>query len=289
MGAGGLQAMVKCGLPIRGKRVIVAGTGPLLLAVAAYLRKHGAEIPVICEQASWSELGEIRLGAASVAGKDHPGVPVANEISLGVPFAANSWPLAAHGQQALESVNHLRAGRVENYPLRLSRLRFSSGSRTSNCRCCWGVRSTMVASRSMTFRKRPSHQSFVPANRPASEAWSWRSSKVRLPAWLRPDARPKRRALFGKRQKARRFAQLLDRTFRLRSELRSLPLSETMVCRCEDVSYSRLRQHTLVARRQAAHALRYGSLPGTSVRPRHAISFQVESGFGSAARFPRPR
>ena len=44
MGAGGLQAMVKCGLPIRGKRVIVAGTGPLLLAVAAYLRKRGAEI-----------------------------------------------------------------------------------------------------------------------------------------------------------------------------------------------------------------------------------------------------
>ena len=44
MGAGGLQAMVKSGLPIRGKRVVVAGTGPMLLAVAAYLRKHGAEI-----------------------------------------------------------------------------------------------------------------------------------------------------------------------------------------------------------------------------------------------------
>ncbi len=36
MGAGGLQAMVKSGLPIQGKRVVVAGTGPLLLAVAAY-------------------------------------------------------------------------------------------------------------------------------------------------------------------------------------------------------------------------------------------------------------
>ena len=45
MGAGGLQAMVKSGLSVRGKRVVVAGTGPLLLAVAASLRKHGAEIP----------------------------------------------------------------------------------------------------------------------------------------------------------------------------------------------------------------------------------------------------
>src|SRR5262249_5030468 len=38
MGAGGLQALVKGGLPIKGKRIVVAGSGPLLLAVAAYLK-----------------------------------------------------------------------------------------------------------------------------------------------------------------------------------------------------------------------------------------------------------
>src|SRR5205807_10295021 len=37
VGAGGLQALVKTGLSIRGKRVVIAGTGPLMLAVAAYL------------------------------------------------------------------------------------------------------------------------------------------------------------------------------------------------------------------------------------------------------------
>jgi len=51
MGAGGLQALVKSGLAISGKRVVVAGSGPLLIAVAAYLRRHGAEIAMICEQA----------------------------------------------------------------------------------------------------------------------------------------------------------------------------------------------------------------------------------------------
>lgn len=61
LGAGGLQAMVKGGLPIRGKRVVVAGTGPLLLAVAAYLRKQGAVVPMICEQASWASLAEFSL------------------------------------------------------------------------------------------------------------------------------------------------------------------------------------------------------------------------------------
>ena len=40
MGAGGLQALVKSGMGIAGKKVVVAGSGPLLLAVAANLRAH---------------------------------------------------------------------------------------------------------------------------------------------------------------------------------------------------------------------------------------------------------
>src|SRR3954470_4230486 len=51
VGAGGLQALAKSGLPVTGKRVVVAGTGPLLLAVAAYLTSHGASVACVCEQA----------------------------------------------------------------------------------------------------------------------------------------------------------------------------------------------------------------------------------------------
>src|SRR6185437_4581861 len=43
-GAGGLQALVRGGYDVRGKRVVVSGTGPLLLAVAAHLKQDGAEI-----------------------------------------------------------------------------------------------------------------------------------------------------------------------------------------------------------------------------------------------------
>jgi len=41
MGAGGLQALVKAGLDARGKRVVIAGSGPLLLAVGAGLAGAG--------------------------------------------------------------------------------------------------------------------------------------------------------------------------------------------------------------------------------------------------------
>src|SRR6202012_5496250 len=50
-GVGGLQALVRGGYDIRGKRVAVAGTGPLLLAVAAHLKQDGAEIVLVAEQA----------------------------------------------------------------------------------------------------------------------------------------------------------------------------------------------------------------------------------------------
>src|SRR5262252_8082929 len=55
-GAGGLQALVKSGFPLEGKRVVVAGTGPLLIEVAGYLRNRGARILTVAEQASWSTL-----------------------------------------------------------------------------------------------------------------------------------------------------------------------------------------------------------------------------------------
>ena len=62
MGAGGLQALVKTGLPIEGKRVVVAGSGPLLLAVAAYLRGRGAEVLLIAEQAPSVQFSEVCVG-----------------------------------------------------------------------------------------------------------------------------------------------------------------------------------------------------------------------------------
>src|SRR5206468_4121511 len=52
------------------------------------------------------------------------------------------------------------------------------------------------------------------------------------------------RSLFSTRQKLREFAEALDRTFALRPELRELAVAETIVCRCEDVTYGRLKVQT---------------------------------------------
>jgi len=242
MGAGGLQAMVKGGLPIRGKRVVIAGTGPLLLAVAAYLRQHEAEIPLICEQASWGSLASFASTLVRWPEKIVQGIQLKRDLA-GIPFAANSWVLAAGGDATVESAVISRAGKVETIPCDYVACGFHLIPNLElplllGC----AVRHGFV--QVDDFQK-----TTVPSVYCAGEPTSVGGVELALIegqiAGLCAAGRTTEAgAWFAKRRKARQFAELLDRTFRLRAELRSLSLPETLICRCEDVPYSRLRRHT---------------------------------------------
>ena len=111
VGAGGLQALVKSGLPINGKRVVVAGTGPLLLAVAAHLNDHDAEVVCISEQASMSSLAAFGVAMAAFPKKMVEAVGLRLR-TYRTQYRTNSWPVAALGAQRLEAVRIVENGRV---------------------------------------------------------------------------------------------------------------------------------------------------------------------------------
>ena len=90
LGAGGLQALVKTGLHIQGKRVVVAGSGPLLLAVAANLNTAGATVVLVAEQASWGSLMRFGLGLWRWPTK----IVQANELASWN-YRAELWPVEA--------------------------------------------------------------------------------------------------------------------------------------------------------------------------------------------------
>ena len=242
MGAGGLQAMVKSGLPIRCKRVVVAGTGPLLLAVAAYLREHGAEIPVICEQASWSSLARFGVALMGQPGKIVQGLKLKKGIA-GVPFVANCWPLVAHGRKTLESVTISRGGKSETIECDYLACGFHLVPNIElpqllGCKILGGY--VQVDRFQQTTVK-----GIFCAGEPTSIGGVELSLiEGQIAGVAAAGNEPEARALFDAREKSRRFARLLDQTFCLRRELRSLPSPETMVCRCEDVPYLRLQEHT---------------------------------------------
>jgi D-hydroxyproline dehydrogenase subunit alpha len=241
MGAGGLQAMVKAGLPIRGKRIIIAGTGPLLLAVAAYLRKQGAEIPTVFEQASWSRLARFTARLVGYPGKIVQGLQLKKELA-GVAFAANSWPLAAHGGKMLERVTISRSGRTEVIACDYLACGFHLVPNVElqsllGCQISGGY--VLVDD----FQ-----QTSVPGIFCAGEPTGIGGLELALvegqvAGYAACGHTTEAGKLFGERRRSRRFARLLDRTFRLRQQLRDLPAAETIVCRCEDVPYSRLQPH----------------------------------------------
>ena len=138
MGVGGLQAMVKAGLPIEGKRVVLSGSGPLLLAVAAALARKGAQILGIFEQASAARVmafgvqllrypGKLREGAAYRAAVRH------------APYRTGAWVVEAHGDRSLQSVTVSVNGAFA----RLSATTLDADSisfQISNSRACFSAR-----------------------------------------------------------------------------------------------------------------------------------------------------
>jgi D-hydroxyproline dehydrogenase subunit alpha len=242
MGAGGLQAMVKSGLPIRGKRVVVAGSGPLLLAVASYLKKHGAEIPIVCEQASWADLARFAATLFGQSGKLTQAFQLRRDLAR-VPFVTNSWPVSAHGNNVLESVRIARHGRVETIPCDYLACGFHlvpniELAQLIGCQIQNGY-----------VRVDDLQKTSVPSVFCAGEPTGIGGLELALvegqiagfAAASRPDdAKP----LFASREKLRHFVRGLDRAFKLRYELRRLPLPQTIVCRCEDVTHGRLSQYT---------------------------------------------
>jgi NADPH-dependent 2,4-dienoyl-CoA reductase/sulfur reductase-like enzyme len=229
-------------LPIRGKRVVVAGTGPLLLAVAAYLRKCGADIPVICEQASWTQLARFAMALIRYPEKITQGFELGKALA-GIPLAASSWPLAAHGKRNLEAVTISRAGRSETLECDYLACGFHLVPNTELATLL-GCRTRNGYVEVDDFQQTSVDGIFCAGEPTAIGGVDLAVVEGQIAGLAAAGKNGEAQALFSRAEKFRRFARLLDETFCLRSELRSLPSAETLICRCEDVPYSRLREHT---------------------------------------------
>jgi NADPH-dependent 2,4-dienoyl-CoA reductase/sulfur reductase-like enzyme len=245
MGAGGLQALVKSGLPITGKRVLVAGSGPLLMAVAVYLHQHGAEIAMICEQVSWTCLARFGVALLRQPQKIRQGLSLRKQLS-GIPFRANSWPVSAEGNEVLKAVNIQRGHKIEKVFCDYLACGFHLLPNTElaallGCR----IQNEYVHE---VVRVDDLQQTSVPGVYCAGEPTGIGGVELSLAegqiaGFAAAGRSESAKELFRARANLTKFAKVLNRTFSPRAELKSLPHPETIVCRCEDVTYGRLQQH----------------------------------------------
>lgn len=112
VGAAGAQAMLKAGLVLPGRRVVVAGSGPLLLAVAASLATAGARVPAVVEASGY--LGYARRPAVLAANPQKLAEAVIHGTALlgrGVRLRTRSAVTQVHGTDRVEAVTVSRVDR----------------------------------------------------------------------------------------------------------------------------------------------------------------------------------
>jgi len=242
MGAGGLDAMARGGLPIAGKRVVVAGTGPLLLAVAAHLAAGGAKICAICEQASFGQMAPLMLQVLRQPGKLWQGVRYrfATKTSR---YLTRCWPVAAEGDQRLQTVTLQRDGRQWQVECDYLACGFHLVPNTElaallGCRLEKGF---VVTDELMQTSAPGIWCVGEPTGIGGVELSLLEGQIAGLAAAGKTDAARKAGA---SRRGALGFVRALERACRLNPQLRDLVRHETIVCRCEDVPLGALLGRT---------------------------------------------
>lgn len=240
VGPGGLQALVKNSWPIRGKRVVVAGSGPLLLAVADGLQQSGAQVVSIAEQAPLAKVLKFGFGLVAHPAKLLQGVQIKMRL-IGIPHRHGVWPVRAEGTEQLR------------------RVVLTDGARTwtEECdalACGFGLVPNVELPLALGCAlndgfvrvdelQETSVANVFCAGEPTGVGGAdCALVEGQIAGFAATGQRAKAESFFSVRATWHQFRAALAETFALRSELKSIAADDTLVCRCEDVTLGRMKQ-----------------------------------------------
>jgi NADPH-dependent 2,4-dienoyl-CoA reductase/sulfur reductase-like enzyme len=241
LGAGALHSLIKSGLPVEGKRIVIAGTGPLLLAVAAYAREKGAQVACIAEQTTGAKFACFGLSVLLVPEELEEVWQLAWQLQA-VPHWKNCWPVAALGKERLEAVRLSHHGRIreiasDNLAFGFNLVPSLELAQFIGC----AIQDGYVA-------VDENQQTCIPGVYCAGEPTGIGGFELALvegqiAGFAAANRKDLARKLWRRRDAGLRHVRALRRAFELRDELRNMPQEDTLVCRCEDVPFGLLRAH----------------------------------------------
>lgn len=231
VGVGAMQALIKSGLDVRGKRVVVAGTGPLLFAVAFQLEVKHAVVPIIAEQSPLGAVLGFGFGLLRYRDKLRQAMTMGGAASRA---KFGRWVRRADGDGRLERVE-LSDGRSVECDYLACAYGLSPNTELAQivgCALEGGFvevdENQETSAPGVYCAGEPTSIGGVDLSIAEGAIAGCSAAGVSVPDWCRKE-----------KAKQAGFARMLDRAFALRDELRSLADEDTIVCRCEDV---RLRQ-----------------------------------------------
>jgi NADPH-dependent 2,4-dienoyl-CoA reductase/sulfur reductase-like enzyme len=277
-GAGGLQALIKGGMTVADRAVVVAGTGPLLLATALTALRAGAHVSAIVEYQPWSRLSAFGLGLLA-----RHRTKMWQAISLfaalrAIPYRTGARIVAAQGDAQGSDI------------LRDVVIATNAGEATYPCDFLgagFGLVPNTDLARALRCETADGAIAVDGAQR-TSRADIWAAGECtgiggvdkavaegRLAALGALDLPPSARDLPLLRA-SRAFSALLDRTFAPADALKSMCRPETIVCRCEDVPAASLLPHRDWREAKLATRVGMGACQGKTCGPACGFLFGWE-------------
>jgi NADPH-dependent 2,4-dienoyl-CoA reductase/sulfur reductase-like enzyme len=235
---GAAQALLKAGARFAGRRVVVAGSGPLLLPVAAVLTHAGARLSVVAEQAPASSVARFAASLWRWPGRWWQAARYRASF-LRARYRPGAWVVRAAGDHAVREVTLTDGGRTWTEPCDALCVGYGLVPATELARLLGcDVTDGQVA---VDASQRTTRPGVYCAGEPTGIAGLEASLVEGAIAGLAATGRAATPALDAARAGQRRFADRLRNAFALRAELRELPGPDTIVCRCEDVRYGRFQ------------------------------------------------
>ena len=229
-GAGALQAFIKSGMPVKGERIALSGSGPLLLAAAQAVKKAGGRVVLLAEQAPVTRLARLFLGLWRWPEK------LWQSFSLADPhYRLNSEVLAAEGE-----------GKVQRVIVRQGRRRFTV--ECDRLACGFGLLANIEPALALGCRienqvilvddwQRTHREDIYAAGECAGVGGSELALVTgKIAGYAASGNEDKARGLWPERRHWQRFSWEMDRAFHLDERLKLLPRPDTLLCRCEDVA-----------------------------------------------------
>lgn len=241
-GAGGLQALGKQGWPLAGKKVVIGGSGPLLLAAAATARRHGATVLGIHEQASAEQIHRFARGLWRWPGKAWQAAMLRTTLA-GVPYHMGSVVRRALGDNTLQTIE--TDGPRGRQQIDCDQLAVGYGlvpnvelAQMLDCQLHYPGHHACVTTDDM---QRTSVAKVFAAGELCGIGGR-DSARIEgaIAGYTAIDNQAQARRLLPARQRARRFADALATHFALNPGVRLLAEPDTLICRCEDVPLSAL-------------------------------------------------
>jgi NADPH-dependent 2,4-dienoyl-CoA reductase/sulfur reductase-like enzyme len=241
-GVGGLQALIKGGMPVRGERLVIAGSGPLLLAAAATARKAGAELLRVAEHASLQNVARFAVQLPRWPSKLVQALQLRDAA-----YRASSTLLSVGGKDRVESVTLLQGTR--SVTLACERVACGYGllpnTTLAEALGCSLRQAQGISAISVDAQQATSVKAIYAAGECTGTGGSESAMAQGSMAGFAAIGELQMVARYEKeRARWSAFAALASGCFALDDSLQALPQPDTLVCRCEDVSHAAMQAHS---------------------------------------------